>query len=105
METTTYNGWTNYATWLINLELCDDLVSNLVSDRQMFRDADELTTYLEEAVDEIVSNYGELDGLALNYARAFISNVNFREIAASNADELIDVDEEEDETDDERLTA
>jgi len=100
--TTTYNGWTNFATWRINLEICDDLVSSMIDDRQMFRDVDALATYLEEAVDDVLTNYGEITGgLALDYARAFVSDVNFREIADHNED-LIDIDEEEieeDETD------
>jgi len=90
----TYNGWSSYATWRINLEIVDDIVANLVSYRQTFRDADALATYLEETVDEILTNYGEItNSLALDYAREFVSGANFDEIAASNADELVDTDE------------
>jgi len=28
MTTTTYNGWTNYATWRVNLELFDNFITD-----------------------------------------------------------------------------
>jgi hypothetical protein len=69
-----YNGWTNYATWRINLELLGDIV---------FEDpvtVDELKEIVEEC---IFSNYEIYSGshLVEDYARSFISNVNYDEIA------------------------
>ena len=73
----TYNGWTNYATWRINLEICGDMDL-----RDMYNDKPETDTvaeYLEELVNEILDQSGK--GFALDYARSFVSDVDFLEIA------------------------
>lgn len=90
MCNTKYNGWTNYETWRVNLEICDDLVSSMIEDERKFDSVGELADYLSEAVDDVLTGYGEVEtGLALNYARAFVSEVNWYEIAELNADELV----------------
>lgn len=74
---TTYNGWANYATWRINLELIDGLEI-----RDNFREkpeVDEVANYLKNMVDDYLSECGS--GIALDYARSFVFNVNYREIA------------------------
>ena len=72
MKDTKYNGWTNYATWRINLEILGDI------EFEEKVDAD----YLEEIVEDVVfNNTVEKDCLAADYARAFIDEVNFYEIA------------------------
>jgi hypothetical protein len=73
-----YNGWTNYATWRINLEIFD---------------GGNWDRYSADDLKEYVTDYLEQDssGLALDYALAFISEVNWHEIAKS----LRDDDEEE----------
>jgi len=63
------NGWTNYATWRVNLEMIDgneDLAGY---------DAEELKDWCAEIIDQ----QGEL--LARDYAHAFLHNVNWYEIA------------------------
>ena len=68
-----YNGWANYATWRVMLEMFDgyDPEGTPVTPE-----------YCEELADDIVSNYGDThSGLALDYARAFLSVVDWREIA------------------------
>ena len=73
METTEkYNGWTNYATWRINLEIFDGLYSDMEGEQAT---AESCKDYAEE----VVSDSGE--GLALDYAMAFIASVNWQEIA------------------------
>jgi hypothetical protein len=95
METTRYNGWANYATWRINLEICDDIIASLIGE-QTFDDVGSLADYLEESVDEVLTNYGEKEyGLTLDYARAFVSDVNFQEIAEHAADDLVRSDDED----------
>jgi hypothetical protein len=74
ITTRKYNGWTNYATWRVHLELLGDIV---------FEDpvtVDELKEIVEEC---IFSNYEIYSGshLVEDYARSFISNVNYDEIA------------------------
>ena len=79
MPDTKHNGWTNYATWRINLEIFDgyDPEGTAVS-------ADSL----RELADEIVFSGFENGAhgrrkLACGYAEAFMSDVNWHEIAES----------------------
>ena len=71
------NGWTNYATWRINLEI----LSDMEFEDQVSAD------YLEDLVEELVF-IDVKDCLAADYARAFIAQVNFHEIAESINEEL-----------------
>jgi hypothetical protein len=92
---TTYNGWTNYATWRVNLEICDDYLNSIVNDAHhgyidKYNDVAELADHLKDYVDDALTNYGELtDGIALDYARSFVSDVDWYEIAEHWTDELI----------------
>jgi len=66
-----YNGWTNYATWRINLEIFDGFELD---------DADITAEYCEGYVCGLL----EIDNnntLALSYAEAFVNDVNWHEIA------------------------
>lgn len=68
---TTYNGWTNYATWRVNLEVFDGYDP----------DGSPVTAdTLEEMADEALTMECR-EGLTLDYARAFLSDVNWQEIA------------------------
>ena len=81
-EEAKYNGWTNYATWRINLEMFDGMVLNdFLSDEQL-EGAYELGQYLKDWAEDIVSNDTDKNGLALSYALAFMSDVNWVEIAS-----------------------
>jgi len=72
METTKYNGWTNYATWRINLEIIEDIEFET---QQTAED-------IKELVESVVLDQLSKDvGLAYDYAEAFIDQVNFYEIA------------------------
>ena len=66
-----YNGWTNYATWRVNLEMFDGYDEEVTADQ------------LESMADEMITNYGEIptSSLAVSYANAFMSDVNWHEIA------------------------
>lgn len=74
----TYNGWTNYATWRVNLEIFDGLDPREMGWHKF--DKYDLAPVLKDYVEEILSVDCK-DGLALSYALAFVSEVNFREIA------------------------
>ena len=74
----TYNGWTNYATWRVNLEIFDGTDLEDMSWDGM--EESELAEALEEYANEIVFMDCK-DGLAQDYARAFMSDVNWYEIA------------------------
>ena len=76
-----YNGWTNYATWRINLEVIQDTeFKEKVS-------ADTVKDIIEEA---IFVNFDTCDTPRLieDYARAFVSQVNFYEIAKCINEEI-----------------
>jgi hypothetical protein len=79
MSDTTYNGWTNYATWRVNLEVFDgcnirDLFAIRVACPSEL--AAELREYVEEMIEETTQ-----PGLGRDYALAFLSDVNWHEIA------------------------
>jgi hypothetical protein len=88
----TYNGWTNYATWRVNLELCDEYCNSLVTDDYRFDSIAELADRLSEMVDDAICGYDSLEGIAVDYARSFVSDVNWHEIAEHWTDELIEAD-------------
>ena len=64
------NGWTNYATWRVNLEILSDME---------FEEKVHMVD-LKDLVEELVF-IDVKDCLAADYARAFIAQVNFYEIA------------------------
>ena len=75
-----YNGWTNYATWRINLEILGDI--QWVEEEIEILNEEMLEEYVENAVFENNGISGHL-GLMEDYARAFLANVNYREIYES----------------------
>lgn len=87
----TYNGWTNYATWRVNLEIIDGIDARDMWPREVRNDdAYSLSKQLEEYAEEVVSGYGQVEGLAMDYARAFLSDVNWYEIAEHLLDAIRD---------------
>ena len=89
MSDNTYEGWTNYATWRINLELLSDYdfaEDILESDNESWRpDVDYLKDLVENWVFE--NHTGSL-GLVEDYARAFVDQVNFHEILEHILEEI-----------------
>ena len=75
-----YNGWTNYATWRVNLELFDGF-NPYDAGYSKEHDAYTLGQCLEEYAKDVLDAYADSEGLAHSYAMAFISEVNWREIA------------------------
>lgn len=71
------NGWTNYATWRVNLEVFDGFD---VTDLDYFNDTYELSIRLKEYLEWFIDETTP-DGIAKDYALAFISDVNWYEIA------------------------
>ena len=79
-----YNGWTNYATWRVGLEIFDGMTlddfgveydeedSNMIDTSDF---ADTLKNYVEEHIEETS------EGIAKDYALAFLSDVNWCELA------------------------
>ena len=76
-----HNGWTNYATWRINLEVIDGIEI----------DTKQCASSIQEIVEDIVFSQYELGNgshLVEDYARSFVAQVNFYEIAESINEEL-----------------
>jgi len=73
MNTTdnTYNGWTNYATWRVNLELFDG-----DNERWSHGSPDGMREFAELLITESTD-----EGVGRDYAMAFLDEVNWQEIA------------------------
>ena len=73
-----YNGWTNYATWRVNLEVCDGMDSDAFENMG----GKDVQEYIEEIIFKVRVS-GLANGYARlveDYARAFLSDVNWWEI-------------------------
>jgi len=68
---TKYNGWTNYATWRVNLELFDG-----DNDRWAYGSSDGMREFAELLITESTD-----EGVGRDYAMAFLDEVNWQEIA------------------------
>lgn len=94
MSDTTYNGWTNYATWRVNLEMFDGMTARDFTGRGV-PCVSELKDALKDWVEEIIESTTD-EGVARDYAMAFLSDVDWWDIANHMIGE-----EEEEETDEE----
>ena len=83
MQEKTYNGWTNYATWRVNLEMLDGvnpheygLLKNAAADGDAGWMARQLQEFCESYIYDTSSH-----GVTQDYALAFMADVNWHEIA------------------------
>jgi hypothetical protein len=87
--TTTYNGWTNYETWLVNLWLTNDqgtaetmqelAAASRANDEAEWELADTLKEWVDGMVDESVPG----NGMVRDLVNAALGSVDWREIARS----------------------
>lgn len=79
----TYNGWTNYATWRVNLEIFDgmDIEDMGWTDLDNYDLSLVLKDYVEEILETQVAGKDGGMSLIFSYAMAFLQDVNWREIA------------------------
>jgi hypothetical protein len=92
---TTYNGWTNYATWRIALEIFDS------SDNEFIQDlTKDCTTVAELAenmkqyvLDFLWENMTDSNSIVHGWSNAFVSQCNFYEIAQHYTELLFNIDE------------
>lgn len=92
MSDRTYNGWSNYATWRINLEVFDGITLEDMNTVEV--DPYELKDYLKDYAEEIIFLDSHIGGKTPNslmedYARAFLSEVNWYEIAQHMVNDYI----------------
>ena len=82
-----YNGWTNYATWRINLEIFDGFdpeADGREIDHEYCKELAEEIIFTGYCGNEIPSELS----LMQSYAEAFISDVNWYEIAEHINEEI-----------------
>ena len=81
-----YNGWTNYETWRIQLEVIDGMTLQDFGfdlhevDTDEVADVERLAEYVEQYVDEIVLGTVP-NGMARDLAESFLGRVDWFEIA------------------------
>lgn len=74
-----YNGWTNYATWRVNLEIFDGMSTRDITGRDL-PTVSELHDALQQYAEQMIEQTSG-EGLARDYALAFLSDVDWDEIA------------------------
>jgi len=74
-----YNGWTNYATWRVNLEIFDGMTVEDVCGNSLVAFS-ELKDSLKALAEDLIDQ-SSTEGLAKDYALAFLSDVDWWEIA------------------------
>jgi len=86
-----YNGWTNYETWRVNLEIFDGMdPKDWGFDTS---DAYDLGQCLKEYASDLIEQ-GSAEGLARDYALAFLAAVDYREIAEHMIEDYAEEEEE-----------
>lgn len=90
--TETYNGWTNYETWRVNLEMLDGMTPEDFGVDVRHVDLDEVyaqVTRLSESMASYVQEMVEQDakGFALDLALSFLNKVDWYEIAEHMIDD------------------
>lgn len=86
-----YNGWANYETWRVNLEMFDgvtasDLGVTLNEEVEKDEQVRVLADILEQEAADIIESQTE-DGLARSLALDFLSRVDWVEIAEHIVDD------------------
>ena len=90
MQDTKYNGWSNYATWRIQLEVFDGVEPEHFDleegEAMTLVDVHDLSEAMKDYAEEIIFLDCRLDerrpsSLMEDYARAFVQDVNWYEIA------------------------
>jgi hypothetical protein len=77
-----YNGWTNYQTWKVNLEFFDGMSSQEFYSDNVENLASEMESMVEEYIDENTTG-----GLIYSWALDAIREVNWFEIAEHYVEE------------------
>lgn len=86
MSGKSYNGWTNYETWLVNLWLDEEDSKAELWDKVDMTQADavrELATVIEDSVIDRVDEMGIENGMVRDLIGSALSEVNWDEIARS----------------------
>tara|TARA_A100001201_G_scaffold2908_1_gene7131 strand:- start:537 stop:857 length:321 start_codon:yes stop_codon:yes gene_type:complete len=96
MDTQKYNGWTNYATWMVNLhfdclDFSDEIDSGVFDDM----DADDIRGHVASLIQEYVESYVEAvhpctNLFVQNCIDSTINDVDWHDIADHYVDDIQD---------------
>jgi len=87
IEDKKYNGWTNYETWRVKLELIDtDIYQKEILENFESPDIYDVSKWLRDSVLELIDI--QCNSIASDYAFSFVENVNWSEIAEHLLDGL-----------------
>ena len=82
-----YNGWTNYETWLVNLEM------GFTDNFHAFgsRNLDDLTVELKDCAENLIESDNKL---ATNFANIILYRVDWNDIAEAVLKQLMEIENE-----------
>lgn len=82
MSNKEYNGWTNYETWRVNLELLGDI------EWESTVTAEQLEQYVDDLLFPVYHTESPIQSIINGYASSFLQRVNYHEIANSINEEI-----------------
>ena len=84
IATQTYNGWTNYETWCVNLWLTNEPVTE--SDLRMLAQTNAELYHRADCLKTYVQDMAPIDGATMfvDLLRSALDNVNWREIVTNH---------------------
>ena len=95
MDTKKHNGWTNYATWRIALEMLDGYTAEDLNPNVKKATREDCKEYVEQYLED--STMGREPLLYIGgWANAFLADVNWQEIADHLNDESSENESESD---------
>ena len=89
MNNEQYNGWSNYATWRVQLEIVDEETHNMLQNDERYFDSlsvDMIAEQIKDMVEELVHNYTKenengIGCIIEGWTLAFLDDVNWTELA------------------------
>ena len=96
MDTQKYNGWTNYATWLVNLhfdglDFTDDIEAGVFDDMNSNDIRCHVASWIQELVESYLEEVVDLDNLfVLDIIHTTINDVDWHDIADHYVDDIKD---------------
>lgn len=87
MTNNEHEGWTNYATWKVYHDIFDGMeYREWIAEE---KDESVLADIIQEYTEELVFGDYDDDSFIKDYAKAFLGNVNWQEIAGLLIDQYI----------------